>query len=176
VVSIEWCLGIWGADFLESAAGLSKIDAATTMGVFFLAILIGRIAGSGLTRVMPSATLLLIALGVTLAGFPIFWLARIAVLNVAGLFIAGLGVGNLYPLTLTLAVGLAPRQSNTASARISLGVGLAILVAPLVLGWIADRLSLQYAYGIVVVFVMAAAVIVFINSRAAAERGAVSCP
>jgi MFS family permease len=176
VVSIEWCLGIWGANFLETVAGLSKVSAATMMGVYFLAILIGRLAGSGLSRVTPSATLLLIALGVTLLGFPIFWLARLPPLNVIGLFITGLGVGNLFPLTLSLAVGLAPGQANVASARVSLAVGVAILLAPLVLGWIADRLSLPYAYGIVVVLVVAAIVIIFINGRSAAGRGAISLP
>lgn len=176
VVSIEWCLGIWGADFLENVLGLGRVNAATMMGVYFLAILVGRIAGSGLSRVMSSAPLLLIALGVTLLGFPIFWLARLPVLNVAGLFIAGLGVGNLFPLTLSLAVGLAPGQANAASARVSLGVGVAILVAPLILGGVADRFSLPYAYGIVVVLVVAAIVVISINSRVTARRGAVSFP
>jgi fucose permease len=128
-------------------------------------------AGSRLTRRWSSYSLLLIALGITLAGFPLFWLARLPVLNILGLFITGLGIANHYPLTLSLAIGLAAGQSNTASARASLGVGSALLTAPLLLGWLADRLSLQYAYAIVPVLIMTALVIVM-NNRWITERRA----
>ena len=164
VVSIEWCLIIWGADYLENVVGLSKTNASTMMGVFFAAMLIGRLIGSRMTRVMPSTTLLLIALGVTMVGFPVFWLARFAPLNIVGLFVAGLGVANLFPLTLSVAVGAAPQQSTTASARVSLGVGTAVLLAPLTLGWTADRIGLQNAYGIeALLLVVATMLILFIR-------------
>ena len=172
VVSVEMCLVIWGADFLETVVGLSKIDASTTLGVFLAAMLIGRLAGSRLARAWPGTTLLLLALGITLIGFPIFWLARLAWVNVLGLFVAGLGVANLYPLTLSVAVGLAPEHSNTASARVSLGVGAALLTAPLLLGWMADRLSLQSAYGLVAVLLVTAIVVVFFNIRVLTRREA----
>ena len=134
------------------------------MGVFFAAMLIGRLIGSRMTRVMPSTTLLLIALGVTMVGFPVFWLARFAPLNIVGLFVAGLGVANLFPLTLSVAVGAAPQQSTTASARVSLGVGTAVLLAPLTLGWTADRIGLQNAYGIeALLLVVATMLILFIR-------------
>ncbi len=150
VVSIEWCLVVWGADYLEHIAGLSKVNASTTMGVFFAAMLLGRLIGSGLARILSGTTLLLIALGVASVGFPVFWLARLALLNIAGLFVAGLGVANLFPFALSVAVGTVPEQSNTASARVSLAVGVAILIAPLALGWLADGLGLQRAFALVV--------------------------
>ncbi len=172
VVSVEMCLVIWGADFLETVVGLSKIDASTTLGVFLAAMVVGRLAGSRLARAWPGTALLLVALGITLIGFPLFWLPRLAWVNVLGLFVAGLGVANLYPLTLSVAVGLAPEHSNTASARVSLGVGAALLTAPLLLGWIADRLSLQSAYGLVAVFLVTAIVVVSFNIRVLARRAA----
>jgi fucose permease len=137
-------------------------------------MLIGRIAGSRLTRRWSSLTLLLFFLAITLIGFPIFWLARLATFNIIGLFITGLGIANLFPLTLSIAVGLAADQSNKASARVSLGVGTALLTAPLLLGWLADHVSLQSAYGIVIVLMVAACVIVMNNrwlseSRVAAQ-------
>lgn len=170
VVSIEWCLVIWGADYLENVVGLSKTNASTMMSIFFVAMLIGRFMGSRITHVMPSTTLLLIALGVTMVGFPIFWLARLAPLNIVGLFVAGLGVANLFPLTLSVAVGTAPQQSNTASARVSLGVGTAVLLAPLTLGWTADRVGLQNAYGIEALLLVIATMVILFNSRIIAVR------
>ena len=163
VVAVEMSVVVWATDFLDSVAGLSRTDAVLGYSAFPAAMLLGRIAGSRLTRRSSSLRLLLLALGITLAGFPLFWLVRLPALNLLGLFITGLGIANLYPLTLSLAIGLAPDRSNQASARISMGVGTALLTAPLLLGWLADRLSLQVAYGMVIVLTIAAFAIVMKN-------------
>lgn len=149
VVSVEWSVIFWGADFLETQVGLSRINAATTMSVFFAAMIAGRFVGTRLTRRFSGETLLLLALGVTSVGFPLFWLSPWAVVNIAGLFITGLGVANLFPLTLSVAVGVAPQLVDVASARLSLAGGLAILSAPFVLGWLADRFGIYGAFAVV---------------------------
>lgn len=172
-VAIEWSLVFWGADFLNSVVGLSRADAVTLMSVFFLAMVSGRFAGSRLTRRMPAANLLLLALAMALLGFLLYWLAIIPAANVVGLFVAGLGVANLFPMTLSVATSVAAEQANRASARLTMGGGLAVLIVPLVLGWTADRLGLQDAFGIVVgLFALAGAVAVTANAiaRREAER------
>ena len=155
-VSIEWCIIFWGANFLVSVVGLDKVLASTIMSIFFLAELLGRMAASWLTRRASSARLLVGALALTMIGFPLFWLAPLAPLNIFGLFLAGLGIANLFPLTLSVAVGIDPEQSNTASARISLGIGVALLAAPLALGWTADQIGIQQAYSLVAVLLVIA--------------------
>jgi sugar phosphate permease len=70
-------------------------------------------------------------------------------------------------------VGLAAGQSNLASARVSLGVGTALLTAPLLLGWLADQLSLQRAYGIVIMLIVVACGVV-LNNRWLSEHRVVS--
>lgn len=169
IVAVEMSIAVWATDFLASVAGLSRIDAALGFSAFPAAMLIGRIVGSRLTRRWSSLTLLLSSLAMTLIGFPVFWLARLATLNIIGLFITGLGIANLFPLTLSIAVGLAAGQSNLASARVSLGVGTALLTVPLFLGWLADHIGLQNAYGMVIVFMVAASAIVM-NNRWLSER------
>ena len=164
ITAVEMSVVVWATDFLDSVAGLSRTDAVLGYSAFPAAMLVGRIAGSRLTRRWSSLTLLLITLGISLAGFPLFWLARLPALNILGLFVTGLGIANMYPLTISIAIGLAQDQSNLASARVSMGVGSALLTAPLLLGWLADRLSLQFAYGMVVVLLVAALAIV-INNR-----------
>lgn len=175
-VAAEWCLAFWSADFLATVAGLPQGVAATAVGLFYLAMIGGRVIGSRLAWVMPTGRLLLAALGVAVLGFPLFWLSRSAALNVAGLFVTGLGVANLYPLALSAATGAAAGQANTASARISLAAGLAILTAPLLLGGVADRVGIQSAYGLVIgLLAAAAAMVVWANqiaARLAAARAA----
>jgi predicted MFS family arabinose efflux permease len=171
VVAVEMSIVVWSTDFLDSVAGLSRTEAVLGYSAFPAAMLVGRIAGSRLTRRWSSLTLLLIALGVTLVGFPLFWLARLPALNILGLFITGLGIANQYPLTMSIAIGLAQDQANLASARVSMAVGTALLTAPLLLGWLADRISLQLAYGMVILL-MVAALFIVINSRGLSARPA----
>jgi fucose permease len=162
VVSIEWSVIFWSADYLEKVVGLARVDAVTIVGVFFFAMLLGRVGGSLLSRRFNAPTILLFALLLTLLGFPLFWLGPQAWINVSGLFVAGIGIANLFPLIMAVALTLAPQQVNQASSRITLGSGSAIFAAPLVLGWLADQMSLQKAYGIVVALLVIAVLTVWV--------------
>ena len=165
VVAVEMAIVVWATDFLANIAGLGPTNAALAFGAFPAAMLIGRFLGSRLTQLWPSQVLLPATLTLTMIGFQIFWLARSPMLNVLGLFIAGLGIANLYPLTLSMAVGVAADQSNTASARASLAVGTALLGIPLLLGWLSDRIGIQIAYGIVLLLGIVAFVVILFSLR-----------
>jgi hypothetical protein len=95
-------------------------------------------------------------MGISTAGFLLYWLAPVAALAVAGLFVAGFGVANLFPLTVALAIGAAPGLSNQAGARLSLASGVAILGAPLLLGALADAVGIWLAYAVVPIFLAGA--------------------
>jgi MFS family permease len=170
VVSTEFCILLWSADFLATVVGLSRSAAATTLSFFLVAVVVGRAAGSQLTRHVSSPRLFLAALAVVGIGFPLYWLASWAPLNIAGLFIAGLGVANLYPLALSLAVSTAPEQADLASARCSLASGLAILLAPLVLASLADLVGIYNAYGVVAVLLVLVLLFAMGAHRIATER------
>lgn len=155
-VAVEWSIGFWGADYMHTVAGLPIELAVTAMGVFFLAMLAGRVAGSRLTRHLALARLLSGALVLALAGVLVFWQAASSVVTIAGLALAGLGVGNLYPLSLAAAAERAPGQAAAVSARMTLAGGLAILTAPLVLGGWADRVGLAGAFALTPALLLAA--------------------
>ena len=165
VVSVEWSVIFWGADFLETRIGLSRVNAATMMSLFFAAMIAGRFLGTRLTRRFSGEMLLLTALAITLFGFPIFWLVPPAWLSLVGLFITGLGVANLFPLTLSVAVGVVPQQTDIASARLSLAGGLAILIAPFVLGWVADQVGIFRAYAVVLVLLLGAIFVAMLTQK-----------
>lgn len=171
VVAVEMAISVWATDFLANVAGLGATNAALAFSTFPAAMLVGRFLGSRLTQQWSSHILLPLAIVITMIGFPIFWLSHSAAFNIIGLFITGLGIANLYPLTLSIAVGLAAQQSNQASARASLAVGIALLAIPLFLGWLSDRLGIQNAYGIVIVLAVLALAIV-INNRFLLKRAA----
>jgi fucose permease len=149
VVSAEWCMTFWGASFLQSKLHLDAGSAATLLALYLLSTIAGRFIGSRLTRVVTGPLLLLLALGVTLLGFSFFWLAPVALLTTGGLLVTGLGVSNLWPQAIACAFATAPQQPDRASAKVSLGAGLAISLAPLLLGTLANTTGLKVAYGIV---------------------------
>ncbi|MBN1966056.1 MAG: MFS transporter [Anaerolineae bacterium] len=164
-VAVEWSLITWSAEYLDGVVGLERELASALMSAFFVAMVIGRVVGSLLTRRMASARLLPVALGIALLGFLVFWLAPLPWLNVAGLFVAGLGIANLFPQGLAAAQNLAADQADRASARVALAAGLAILIAPQVLGTAADVIGLQTALGLIVVLLAAAMGVIAVTMR-----------
>lgn len=154
----------WLAYFMAS-------HAASTMSVFVLSGFVGRILCSRLSRIVRVETLLLGAIGITFLSFPIFWLASFSPLNILGLLIGGLGIANSYPLILSLALGTAELQSDIATARLSIGAGMAVFISPFILGWMADRFALKAAFGLVIVMLaMVTAVILFANHLASRRK------
>jgi MFS family permease len=156
VSAVEWCLAYWGAEFLATVVGLGSATAATAMSIFFIAMAAGRILGSRLVRRYQSVPLLLIAVVIALVGFLGFWLAAQPVVSLAGLFIAGFGVANFYPLTVAVATGAAPDLIDRATARLAVATGLALLTAPLAVGTLADVAGMRWGFGIVVPLLVAA--------------------
>jgi MFS family permease len=169
-VAIEWCMGFWGAAFMQSSSGLTPTGASAAMSIFFGAIVIGRFAGSRLTRRYESMSLMLTALLLVGIGFTLFWLAPSPPLMLIGLFVTGLGVANLFPLTLAAAVSVASHMADTVSARISLAAGVAIFLAPQILGTLADQVGIQWAYGVVPILLVAAITITLIARRSIRRR------
>ncbi len=154
-VGVEFCLIFWGADFLV-AAGLSTAAAATTVSLFLWGMVAGRLTGRQIALRFTPEQLLPMTLMLALAGFLLYWLAPVAALTVIGLFVAGFGVANLFPLTSAMALAAAPGHSTQAAARLSFASGLAILAAPLLLGALADAIGIRVAYGVAPLFLIGA--------------------
>lgn len=155
-VAAEWSVISWGAEFLVSAADLRKADASATMTLFFVAMMLGRGLGSRLVHRADVVRLWFVAMAVAVGGFLVFWLAPAPALIIGGLFVAGLGMANIFPFLLTIGVGSAPEQADRASARITLGAGLAILLAPQALGTLADAAGIRAAFAVTLTLLLVA--------------------
>jgi predicted MFS family arabinose efflux permease len=146
-VGIEFCVIYYGAELLRVATGISTASSATAMSLFFVGALAGRVLGSGLTRRPGRAVAVIFAaLCLTMVGFLAFWLAGGTTVRLTGLFVAGLGVANLYPLTLAMAIAAAPGHTDRATARVQVLGGLVMAAAPFALGSLADHIGIQHAY------------------------------
>ncbi len=150
-VAAEWSVIFWGSAFLQEVGRLNKSTAAASMSFFLGAMLLGRIVGSRLARFHAADRLLVGASLLAVLGFTLFWLHPHLPWRLVGLSVLGLGIANLYPLTVSTALSIVPDRSEQAGARLSLGSGVAVFSAPLLLGWAADSFSVWQAYGIVAV-------------------------
>ncbi|MFL6046991.1 MAG: MFS transporter [Propionibacteriaceae bacterium] len=166
----EWCITAWGATFAEDVAGASTDTAVALMAGYFGGVLAGRTLGSRLARRYDPARLLAFALAVAAAGFTVLWLST--ALALIGLSLLGIGLGNLFPMGVSVAVALAPDRAVLASGRAVMMSSFAVVLAPLTVGMLADATSLKAALGVVPVVLALAAVGLTLVRRA---RTPLSC-
>jgi MFS family permease len=131
---------------LEMTVGLPRTTAVTAAAAFPAAMLVGRTAGAVLVQRVRPEILHPSALCLIAPGFLAFWGGFSPLISVFGLFLAGLAIALLYPLSLSFAVGAAGAAGNSASARSGFAAGAAVLTVPVALGALADRVGLSLAY------------------------------
>ncbi len=155
-IGIEFCLIYFGAELLVHSEHLSAADAGGALSLFFAGLLAGRLIGGRLTRRPGRAgPLILLSLAVVTAGFAVLWLVPVLIPALIGLFVAGLGVANLYPLSSALALATAPGHADIANARMQLLGGAVSLIAPLMLGALADIVGLRNAFAVEPLLILA---------------------
>lgn len=168
-VAGEWSIVFWSTDFMMKVDHFSQADASASVSVFLIAMLIGRLVGSRLSYYYHVRQLLPFSAGIALVGFVIFWLAKINILSLAGLFLAGLGEASVYPLTFALAIGAASNQTNKATCKLSLASGIANLLTPVFMGLLADHGGISAAYGVVTMLWGAAIIIILTTNKCTQE-------
>ena len=174
VVSVEFCMISWSADYLEHELGMVKANAAQAVSLFLGAMIVGRLAVSRLVQRFSSRTLVTLSILLAMAGFLVYWTTTSAVLGMVGLFLTGLGVASLYPLILSMALAAAGDNTVQAGARATLASGTAILILPLVLGRLADAFGIRPAYGVVAILLICALPLIQVAGRLfPAQRAAV---
>ncbi|MGD1052458.1 MAG: MFS transporter [Candidatus Dormibacteria bacterium] len=165
-VAIEFTVIFYGVPLLHISVGLSTGDSAVVLSLFIAGELAGRAWGARLTRVPGRAERVVgFALGIAMAGFLALWLGRMEVLAAAALFVTGMGVGNLYPLSLAMALGAGQGKTDQAMARTQVAVGVAIGTAPLLLGVLSDHLGVLRALTVEPALIVVAALVLLVVAR-----------
>ena len=154
-VSIEFCTIYWSGDLIRHKLAFPQAQATQAVSLFLVGMVVGRFTGGKLMQTMAAKQLLIVAILVGMAGFGLFWGAGVPWLSLAGLCLMGLGVANLYPVILAMAVQWASPLEALAGSRCTLASGTAILVLPFVLGALADGLGITRAFLIVAALYLA---------------------
>ncbi|MEU8296660.1 MFS transporter [Micromonospora sp. NPDC048909] len=157
--SIEVCLSLWTADVLRSHAGMSAGSASAAVAAIVCGMFLGRLAGGRIALRLPPVPLLLGALGMSLAGFAVFWSASIGWLAVAGLVVLGLGNALHYPLAISIALAVAGPAADRAAGWSAYSMGIGFGIAPVLLGRVADGIGPHLAFLLLPAFIAVAALL-----------------
>ncbi|MEU4772237.1 MFS transporter [Micromonospora sp. NPDC023644] len=169
--SIEVCLSLWTADVLRSHAGMAAGTASAAVAAIVCGMFVGRLVGGRFALRYRPVPLLLAALGVSLAGFALFWIAPVGWLAVTGLVVLGLGNALHYPLAISIALAVAGPAADRAAGWASYSMGVGFGIAPVALGWVADGVGPHLAFLLLPGFIAAAALLAARLGRALRPAG-----
>ena len=154
---IEGAPSDWSAIQLERM-GVAAGAAALGYAAFLAGLVGGRFAGDRLTNRFGGAVVLrggtaLVAAGLV-AGIAVNHPAAFAI----GLTLAGLGAAGFFPLAFSAAARTEGVSPGSGAATVSLAARLGFMVEPVLVGAVADVLSLRWAFGLVAVVALVLAV------------------
>lgn len=147
--AIEFSTTFWAADLLERRTGAAASLATAAISGLIGGMTVARFVLGPLAARKAPEKLLMASYAVALVGWAGFWTATAPWVAVAGLVVAGLGYGALYPMSVALVLRAAGDRPDKAQGIASLGVGLATGVAPFALGALADHVGTHRAFLVV---------------------------
>jgi len=143
--------------------------ASTALGstLFFVALTVGRLFGSAVLRAIPAKTFFRLSAALGLVGI-LCVLSGVPALAVAGVLLAGLGFGNIWPVLFSLTVEHRPERSAELSGLMCMAIFGGAVLPPL-MGRIADAAGLGRAF---LVPLAAFAYLIALSARGAARIAA----
>jgi fucose permease len=163
--SFEFSVLLWAPSFLQRVVGLDAAEAATAAAGFFVGVLSGRILLRTVFHGFQPRGILFAAFATGLVGFGLYWGVATPWAAIPGIVMLGLCVAPQYPLTMALALGSANGNNDGAARFLTLAFGLAVLLAPALLGALADVVGLRLAH-LTLPVIIAAGAAAFLTGQA----------
>ena len=146
----EFSIVAWGAQVATARSGITAADATGLASLYVLGMILGRLGlSSGIGSGPGKDVLLRASASLALIGSFVLWMAMTPLLAGIGFLLAGLGMSGIMPLGSTLALAHAPSAPIRASARLTGAMGVSVLAAPLVLGFVAGAVGVVGAWVLV---------------------------
>lgn len=145
-IGVEFSFVMWAGDVLRNQSDASVALAAGSLTAVAGGMAAGRFLIGTLLRRLPLSRLFMASLVLPLVMWVPMWLSHNSVIILLAMVMIGFGLGFHYPLGFSRMVAAAPGLTDRAAARSSLASGLAIGMAPLGLGALADAVGLHIAF------------------------------
>jgi MFS family permease len=150
-IATEFSIVFWAATLAERRTGVTIAESSIIGSLFLVGMFVGRLGlavgiGTGHDSRRPAM------IGFAVAGFAavLAWISTAPILTAVACFLAGTGIAVLYPLGVATALATAPGRLSQAGARLNLASGIAILLAPLLLGVISDIAGVVVGWSVIV--------------------------
>lgn len=161
----------WSAVYMHRQLGTSEATAALTTGMFAVTMVIGRLSGNAVVRRFGAAAVVRACGVIGALGAVLIATAHATVPAVIGFMMVGAGVSVVVPLAFAAAghAGPDPTLGMAGVATVAYGAGL---IAPGLIGGVADATSLRIAFCVVAVLAGLIAAGGGLLGRVGAELGA----
>ncbi|HOW25711.1 MAG TPA: MFS transporter [Bacteroidales bacterium] len=128
------------ANYLSKRFDLSLEQASLGISLYFFALMTGRFLGAVGLSFLPSRKFLLGTAILAVFGIVLMIIAPTLLLARIGIFVTGLGSGNLFPLIFSVTVDKMPERANEISGLMIMAVSGGALIPPL-MGIVSDSLG-----------------------------------
>ena len=170
LVAVEFSYSVWATTLVAERTGASTGTATATLTVLILCLGLGRVLGARLALRVRPGILLMAAIVVTAGGWALLWTTTSLVVSVVAMAVSGFGMAFHFPLGIARSLQAAGGRTDLASGRIALGAGLAIGLAPFVLGAVTDVVGVHGAF-LLVPALLGTAALLLVGGRLSARRG-----
>ncbi len=162
-LATEFSISLWGADLMRERCHVSPAAAAAALAAVSAGMLVGRWVGSRLTQRYSVDTVLRGSVVVALVSFIPMWFSTDWQIVLAGMIGVGLGIGVQWPLGVSRAVIASGGITDRASAYCSISGSIAIVIAPVTLGALADAIGFHTAFLLVPAFMVISLVVLLVR-------------
>ena len=173
-VSLEFSTTFWAADLVLARTSASPGVATASVSALVAGMATARFVVGPMSLRRSPEKLLLVGFTLAALGWVVMWTATSPVPAVVGLVIMGLGYGTHYPLGIAMVMRSSRGRLDSAQAVATIGGGIAIGIAPFLLGALADTFGAHRAFILVPVLAVIGGVAVAVALvRTQGRRGLV---
>ena len=141
----------WSGVYLRNTLALPALMGASGVAVYHASMSAGRIVAAGIISRFGNRPTLRAAGLLTAIGMALALATEEPILIVCGFLVVGLALSTVVPITLSVAGNMLPEQAGGASSVVTtIGYG-GFLLGPILVGVLAEVVSLHAALGIVVI-------------------------
>ena len=145
-VAVEFATTFWASDLVTQQTDAPASVAAASVSALVLGMATARFVVGPLSTHRSPGGLLLLGFAVAGLGWVLLWTAGSPLVAVLGLVLAGFGYGTHYPLATALSLGASGGRPDAGQGLPAMGSGLAVGLAPFLLGGAADLVGAHQAF------------------------------
>lgn len=154
-ISSEFATSFWSAALLSDRTGASAAFSTLCIAALGTGFGIGRWFIPIWMRKTSLDVRLKTILTIQLIAFMLYWISHNLVFSLIMLLFVGIGISGQFPMTMVRILKLSGNKPDLAMGKSAYAAGLAIALAPFMLGFLGDRIGISKAYLMVPVLIIA---------------------